>query len=512
MTISENAVVETRSGKVEGNYEDGLFVFKGIPYAAPPVGRMRWLPPEAPKPWRGVRPAHTFGFASLQNPDLLVPIKELRCQDPQNEDCLFLNIWTPGLDGSRRPVMVWIHGGGFIMGSGSQPLYRGNILAKRGNVVVVTLNYRLGMLGFLNLNEITGGKIPASGNEGLLDQVAALEWVRDSISRFGGDPDNVTIFGESAGSMSVSCLMTMPQARGLFHKAIMQSGAPNVVRPLASAVKVAERFLATLRLKNNDIAALRSVPAKRMLSVQAVVALKIGGITPVGPLVDGHVIRAKPIDQIRAGAASKIPLLCGATLEETKFFILIEPRARDINEFRLKKRVKRIAPSGNGGALIESYRLARTRRGMSTDPYEVLSAIQTDSMFRVPVIRVAEAQVRNKQAAYNYLFTWQSPFAGGSLGACHTLEIGFVFGTCLPDFCGAGPLADRLSRNIQDAWLAFARTGNPSCDAIGRWPQYGQERKTTILGEKCYVEEAPYDAERAVWDEFAEISPDQAVS
>jgi para-nitrobenzyl esterase len=504
-------IVQTRSGKLAGNYEEGLCIFRGIPYASPPVGRLRWLPPEPHPPWTGVRPAHTFGAASLQSPDMLTGIPELQCRDPQSEDCLFLNIWSPGLQGPLRPVMVWIHGGAFTMGSGSQPLYRGNFLAKRGNVVVVTLNYRLGMLGFLNLNEITAKRIPATGNEGLLDQIAALEWVRDNIAGFGGDPHNVTVFGESAGSMSVSCLMTIPQARGLFHKAIMQSGAPNVVRPLAAAVKVAQEYLNVLKLKPTEVEALRSLPAARLVSAQAVTALKIGGITPVGPLIDGRIISASPLDKIQAGSSAGVPLLCGATQEESKLFSLLELHARDLDESRLKRRVARIVPPEKAEALIETYRQARARRGLSTSPFDLFSAIQTDSMFRVPVIRVAEAQMRNQTAAFNYLFTWQSPFAGGSLGACHTLEIGFVFGTHWPEFCGTGPLAEVLSRNMQEAWIAFARSGDPSCESLGRWPPYGAQRETMILGEHCRVEEAPFEEERAFWDALDEVSPDRAV-
>ncbi len=218
-------IVETKSGKIEGAYQDDLFVFKGIPFASPPVGEFRWLPPQPVKPWKSIRQAQAFGPTAPHNSGGLSLMAEYRLEEPQSEDCLYLNVWTPGLDSSKRPVMVWIHGGAFNRGSGSSPQYAGNSLAKRGNAVIVTINYRLGCLGFLNLDKVTGGKIPATGNEGLLDQIAALHWVQDNIASFGGDPGNVTVFGESAGGMSIGCLLAMPLARGLFHKAILQSGS-----------------------------------------------------------------------------------------------------------------------------------------------------------------------------------------------------------------------------------------------------------------------------------------------
>jgi len=229
MNNINNPIIETTAGKLKGLFEDGLYVFKGIPYAEPPTGKLRWMPPEPRKPWRGVRSALKFGAISVQKQ--INPGTQFQTIEPFSEDCLFLNVWTPGLDNARRPVLFWIHGGGFQSGAGSLPLYRGSLLAKRGDVVVVTINYRVGVFGFMNWYEITGGKIPASGNEGLLDQMLALKWVQDNIARFGGDPDNVTVFGESAGSMSISCMLSMDQARGLFQKAIMESGGPNVCRP-----------------------------------------------------------------------------------------------------------------------------------------------------------------------------------------------------------------------------------------------------------------------------------------
>ena len=231
MTDYPENIVNSKQGKLQGLKEDNLFVFKGIPFAAPPVGKFRWMPPQPVSLWTGVRPALEYGTIAPQKP-MSGGFMGQGKPEPQSEDCLYLNVYTPGIDNKRRPVMVWIHGGAFSVGSGSEKMFQSGKIAQRGDVVLVTINYRLGALGFLNLDKVTGGKIPSTGNEGLLDQVAALEWVRDNIAAFGGDPENVTIFGESAGGMSVASLMVLPAASGLFHKAIIESAVGAIARPL----------------------------------------------------------------------------------------------------------------------------------------------------------------------------------------------------------------------------------------------------------------------------------------
>jgi para-nitrobenzyl esterase len=230
---NQNPRVNTTCGGLSGNFEDDIFVFRGIPYAAPPSGNFRWMPPRPPMKWKGLRSALTPGHIAPQNPTKFKMNSEFVIDEPQSEDCLYLNIWSPGLDDQKRPVMVWIHGGAFTMGSGSKAQYSGCTLAKRGGVVVVTLNYRLGVFGFLNLNEITRGEIPSTGNEGLLDMIAALEWIRENIAAFGGNPENVTLFGESAGAMSIACLMAMPKAKGLSTKPSLKAVQPTRHDPLA---------------------------------------------------------------------------------------------------------------------------------------------------------------------------------------------------------------------------------------------------------------------------------------
>jgi para-nitrobenzyl esterase len=508
---NKEAVAETKTGKVEGSYQDGLYVFKGIPYAAPPVGELRWLPPQPVKPWQDIRQAKEFGTIAPQNPMEGGVMEDFQKEEPQDEDCLFLNVWTPGLDDARRPVMVWIHGGAFNLGSGSSPMYDGSKLAARGGVVIVTINYRLGELGFMRLKEVTGGKIPSTGNEGLMDQVAALKWVHDNITAFGGDSGNVTVFGESAGGMSIGCLLAMPSARGLFHKAILQSGVASVATTLEGAVTVAEQFLAELGISSGDVEAMRALTLEQILDTDMKLRTKMAApgeqmrITVTPPVVDGEILPEVPIEAIRGGSAKDIPVIAGTCLEEWKLFASMQTGLARLSEAEMAKRLEYFIPAEHLPGLVEAYRRAREKRGAATSPVELLSAIQTDIMFRMPVIQFVEAQRDRQQPVYNYLFTWVSPVLDGLLGACHVLDIGFVFGNYDDTFCGTGPDADKLSRYIQDAWLAFARTGDPSCESIGTWPQYGDRRKTMMLGKDCHVEEAPYEDERRAWDKMPNI-------
>jgi para-nitrobenzyl esterase len=358
----------------------------------------------------------------------------------------------------------------------------------------------------MNLKEITGGGIPATGCEGLQDQVAAVEWVHANIAGFGGDPDNITIFGESAGGMSIGCLMGMPTARGRFQKAILESGAANTVSSLEDGVDAARQFLDILNLKGGDIDGIRSLPAQRIMSAQQ----KLGDImrerdyrmTPFQPVVDGTVMPEIPIVAIGKGSASNVITLIGVNLDEFQLFNLMDPGLRRIDETGMARRLEHFIPPEYVPRLIEAYRKGRGARGDKTAPADLLTAIQSDLMFRLSALRLVEAQYKNNQPAFNYLFTWKSPLMNGILGACHALEIGFVFGNYDDAFCGSGPDADALSRKIQDAWTAFARTGNPSCKSIGKWDPYGNRRVTMILDKECRLENAPYEEERAVWDTF----------
>ncbi|MGC2277886.1 MAG: carboxylesterase/lipase family protein [Candidatus Binatus sp.] len=503
-----SATVSIRQGKLEGDDQSGLFVFKGIPFAAAPAGARRWLAPEKPASWTGVRDARRFGAVAHQNRVMLTALSAMVVDGEQSEDCLSLNVWTPALDGKRRPVMVWIHGGAFTIGSGSQALYDGSVLARRGDVVLVTVNYRLGPLGYLRLADVTGGKIPSTGSEGMLDQVAALEWVRDNIAEFGGDPGNVTIFGESAGGMSVGTLLAMPAARGLFHKAIPQSGACHTGSPVARANRTAERVLSRLGVNPGDAAALRALTPAQLLTG----TMLADGKTPdpelgmaYQPCIDGtHVPRAA-IEMVADGSASGVAVMVGSTLEEWKLFALMDPSLHKLDRAGLAARMSRRLTAEAADALIGSYEKARAQRGEPVAPADLFTAIETDRVFRIPGVRLAQVQPRHDANVYSYLFTWPSPAMGGVLGSCHALELGFVFGTNqmpgMAAFAGTGPAAEKLATQMQDAWLAFSHSGDPSSESTGTWKRYDEaHRPTMVFGANTKLEDAPRDAERHAWD------------
>lgn len=497
-------IVETRGGKIEGETQDGVTLFKAIPYAAPPLGDLRWMPPQPAKPWAGVRKSEKFSDTAFQNASMMDGLFG-GSPWPASEDCLYLNVWTPGADGKKRPVMVWLHGGAFVIGSGSEPIYAGDRLARRGDVVVVTVNYRLGTLGFLNLKEVTKGAIPSTGNEGLLDQVAALQWVKDNIAAFGGDPANVTIFGESAGGMSVGALLGLPAAHGLFHKAIPQSGACHTVATLAQATRVAEAVLAATDLKTAD--ALRNAEGKTFMRAQAHLALnkvpghtvaEIGGM-PFRPALDGDITLAMPIDVVRHGGAKHIPIMTGTTTEEWKLFGAMEKAITGLNEDSMLKRLNLTLPGVDFKKLLAPYPAMLEARGEQPTPPNLFMAVQTDRIFTAPANRLLEAHAKNGGTGYAYLFDWKSPIAGGAFGACHALELGYVFGTYslkgAEKFSGSGPQADVLAATMMDAWVAFARSGNPG------WASYDMGQRTTMMfGAESKLVSNPFAAIRQAWD------------
>ena len=569
-----DVLVETRRGPVRGVIEGDLAVFRGLPFARPPVGPLRFGPPEPPAPWTAVLDAARFGPSATQNGALVGPLMSLGITRT-GEDCLYLNVWTPAPDRGRRPVLVWIHGGAFILGSGSQMLYNGATLARRGDVVVVTINYRLGALGFLRLRDRFGERLPATGNEGLLDQVAALAWVRDEIAAFGGNPDNVTIFGESAGAMSCATLLAVPRARGLFHRAILASGAANYLWPRDIATRIADRVLADLAVTSPEelraaapaglLAAQRRLfmdlmlgerhvlgtlspsgqrvagalflgltlahrrfgpavaPVSRGLlallrrrgrrrsaptapAMAALQALRTRGL-PFQPVIDGDVIPRDPLAAIADGEARDIPLLVGTNLDEARLFAPLDPEATTLDEAELLARCAEAIPGGTDAArrAIAVYRDARAVRGESVEPGDLWFAIESDRTMRYPATRLAALHAVHQPETYAYLFTWPSPAMGGLFGACHALELPFLFGTLehrlLRPFTGKGPPAQALAGQIQDAWVAFARTGRPGHAGLGSWPAYdAARRRTMILDRQCRVEAAPREAERLFWE------------
>ena len=494
-------IVSTTAGQLRGAAEGGLHVFRGIPFAKPPLGELRFRAPEPPETWTGVRDALAFGPAALQAAS---PVGAALAMDiaETDEDCLYLNVWTPSTEG-RRPVMVWVHGGAFVIGSGSQPLYDGAALAVRGDVVVVTLNYRLGLFGFLHGKTLCGDALDSTGNEAILDQVAALRWVRDEIAAFGGDPANVTVFGESAGAISVSALLGMPAARRLFRKAILESGSANLVTTAAAASETTAAILAHFGLAPGEAAKLRAIPAAELLKAQTAVTPRSGGVD-YGPVIDGRVLPRSPFEAVADGETRGIAIIGGTTLDELKLFAFMDPGVFQLTEAGLRARIEAVVP-GRGDEAIATYRAAREGRAESVTPYETYEAIMTDNAMRYPVNRLLELQSRHTPQTYSYLFTHPSPSLAGMLGACHAIDLPFVFGTyglaAMKPFAGQGAAVEALSARVQDAWLSFARTGNPSHEGLPLWPGYDSKtRSTMILGPECHVEGAPREAERAFWD------------
>ena len=498
------AIAETSAGKLQGTEEDGIHVFRGVPFAAPPVGALRFRAPQPHPGWEGVRGASEYGPISLQMPneglEALLPSE----RQPQSEDCLFLNIWTPGLDGGRRPTLVWIHGGGFTIGSGSEAYYEGAALAARGDAVVVTINYRLGALGFLHTPSL------GETNFGMRDQAAALQWVQENIAHFGGDPNNVTIFGESAGGMSVAVLMGSPEAAGLFHKAIPQSGAGSHAIALADAEANGAAFLEYLGAAADDLDALRALPAESFLQAQAQMEMAMfeqlaeGGRANMRfrPVIDGQFLTAAPVDAVADGQAESVNALIGHLDDEWKLFSAMfpgdPPNEEDV--------VQRLTGMGlDGRRAYDVYRTARTARSEPAAPPDIYDAAAGDELFAIPALRLADAQSGRQPGTYMYLFDWKSPALGGALGSCHALDIPFVFGSYrrAPEFAGSGPEADALAETVMDAWLAFARSGNPSTEAA-EFPAYDSAaRAQLVFGEQVRVEHNWRAEERAVWDGVA---------
>jgi para-nitrobenzyl esterase len=496
------AVVETTQGRVAGHETPTHQSYLGIPFAAAPVGALRFAPPEPVAPWPGVRNALTAAPACPQQPHLLPGMDP----GPLGEDCLALNVYTPGAGDGRRPVMVWFHGGGFMTGSSTQAIYDASRLAVRGDVVVVTANYRLGALGFLAPRAAGLDLDGATDNAGMLDQVAALRWVRDNVAAFGGDPGRVTIFGESAGGMSVTTLLAMPGARGLFRRAVAQSGAAQATCSLSEATQVTELVLAELGIARDAAAALRQVPTADLLAAQqqAVAKLQREIFLPFAPVIDPDTLPVAPSQAIAQGCAKDVPLLTGTTRDEWRLFSFATPRHRELDAETLRKRIaRRLEAIGRGDAdeLIAVYRESRP----GAPPWEIFDAIESDRHFRIPAIRLAEAQRAQQAHTYMYLFTWSSPAAGGLLGACHALELPFLFGTLdapnMAPFSGSGERAEQLSCVVMDTWLRFASGDAERVDGLAHWPSYDADRRaTTILDAEPGLENDPASAERRAWE------------
>jgi para-nitrobenzyl esterase len=507
-----DVVIETSAGRLRGRESEGLRIFRGVPYAEPPVGPLRFRPPEPVRPWAGVRDALEPGPAPPQDGGMVARLLGMGATKT-SEDCLTLDVWAPAGPGEDRPVMVWIHGGSFTFGAGSQSVYDGAGLARRGDVVVVSLHYRLGALGWLALPAFEREEGGGLGNAGLLDQIEALRFVRENARAFGGDPERITVFGESAGAMSIGALLAAPAAEGLFARAILQSGAAHHAAPADRAVEVGERLLAELGLSSGDAAELRSLAPEAILEAQAKVQA-VGGLfhrgLPFQPTVDGRVLPRAPHEALASGEGARVPILAGTNLDEWKLFGLGDPKAHALDAAALLRRVGRNVPGEDergrphAERVVEAYREARAGRA-STEPRELWFAIESDRNFRLPAIRLLESRVRAGLPCWKYLFTWASPALDGAVGSCHALEIPFVFGldgdATVRGLVGDGDAARALASAMQEAWLAFARDGRPAAGGLPDWEPYDETRRPTmILGAECALDDDPLADERRVWD------------
>jgi len=502
--------VAIEGGEIRGisvGGEGGVAAFLGIPFAAPPTGALRFRPPEPVEPWEGVRECVRFGPSCPQ------PVSAMSAAGggagEQSEDCLHLNVWTAAKrDDERRPVMVWIHGGAFFLGSASGTSYDGANLARRG-VVVVTVNYRLGPFGFLAHPELSKeSPHGASGNWGLLDQIAALRWVKSNVARLGGDPGNVTIFGESAGAMSVSCLLVSPLARGLFHRAIAQSGAaiwmarrlrePGLQEESAEAagVRVVQDLVGEAK---DPIAAARAKSAQELLAA-ARPALRLAGGgdgNSYGPVTDGWVLPDDPWLLFDEGRVNRVPLLIGTNADEGTLFVLQAPPVSS-EEFEAEVRGLFGAAAGR---LLDCYTLER-----HGDPRRARAAMLGDSTFVAPTRAQVRAVSQSGAPCFLYHFTRVSG-AGPAreLGAFHAAEIGYVFGRLESGILSRFDATDRrLSATMMDYWVQFARTGDPNRPGLPRWPAYVEEEDVHLeLGDEVKPGAWLRAEECDLWDEVA---------
>lgn len=491
------SVVDTRQGKVRGSVADGVHSFKGIPFAAPPFGVNRLRPPVPAQQWSGVREAFTFGPKPPQLPYPPMIAELLPELVGPGEDCLTLNIWTKDLH-AQQPVMVWIAGGLFeYHGTGACPWYDGSHFARDG-VVCVTINYRVGAEGFLYLGD-------GIANLGLLDQLAALKWVQDNIAAFGGDPGNVTVFGESAGALSVGTLLSMPRAEGLFRRAIVESGGAHHVSSAATALRIGRRLAEKLGVAATR-EAIAAVPVDRVLQAQGEMRADLAARPDPGfwgevaltnlpwqPVIDGDTIPQRPIDRIIAGAGANIDLLVGSNTEENRLFLVPGGAIDQIPAEALAGIVAAY------GLPVEPTLAAYRAQNPGASTGDLFAAVMTDWYWRIPAMRLADAHVKNATSSptYMYEFAWRSPQFNGRLGAGHSLEIAFVFDTLgnkTELTHGASPpqqLADAMHR----AWVEFARSGDPG------WPKYDLDRRATMHFDLAStVVDDPLAKKRALWE------------
>ena len=501
---SQNFVVaETAFGKIRGEEVQGIKIFKGVPYGAATAGQNRFMPPVDPAPWNGVRDTLHYGASAPQsNPGAVRAVSPLAVASAnlpsEGEDCLVLNVWTPALKGGRkRPVLFWCHGGGFVSGSGSSPGTDGANLARRGDVVVVTINHRLNVLGFIYLAEFGGSDFASSGDVGMLDIVHALRWVRNNIEQFGGDPNTVLIFGQSGGGRKVGTLLAMPSAKGMFHRAVIESGPTIRLVERDQAIRVAGMLLAKLNVGKAQVRDLQKIPVERIMGAYFAVVKDMSGQDQMtegfSPTVDGSAVPKHPFHPAASPISADVPLMLGST--RTEMTLQSDEAAFSLDEAGMRARVKSLAGE-SAEMLIETYR----KLNASATPSELFFLIASDYRYGAPIMKIAERRAAlGKGPVHLYYFTWETPLQGGRLKSPHTIEIPFAFDNVQisRQITGGGADAMALADRVSDTWIAFARTGDPNTSKLPNWPAFNAiERPTMVINNQSKVVSDPIREQR----------------